>query len=249
MDVNFLKVHWKITIKETQEVIECSDKDLDKKAPSNNGFNPFEIVIGKEKLFKKLEEAISKNLKTKDYFNVELSSEDSYGRKNAKMIETIPLREFTKQKINPYPGAVLDFGGISGKVLFIGSGRVTVDFNHPLASKSLIYDVKIIEEIKDAMGKVNVLIAPYKGAIKDLKVNLDGEKLVFESKTDLKEAFKELEAEIKELVTEVKEVEYVKTEVKKPAKTTKKVTVKKSSTDESENSKEDSTEDVNENNN
>lgn len=227
MSVNFLKLHWKITVKQTGEVIECSDKDLYANAPSNNDFKPFEVVIGKEKLFKKLEEAIQKNINSKDYFKVELAAEEAYGKKNPKMLETIPLREFTKQKINPYPGAVLDFGGISGKVLFIGSGRVTVDFNHPLSSKNLEYEVKIVDEIKEALDQVNVLVAPYKNAIKDLKVNLENGKLTLESKTDIKQSFAEVEKEIKELVKDVKEIEYKKTEVKKPVKSAKKVTTKK----------------------
>lgn len=246
MSVNFLKLHWMVKVKETGDIIECSDKEKYDKAPATNDFKPFEVMIGKEKLFPKLEKAISKNLKSKDYFTVELTSDEAYGKKNAKMIETIPLREFTKQKINPYPGTVLDFGGLQGKILYVGSGRVTVDFNHPLAGKGLIYEVKVVDEIKDPLKKAEVLLAPYKNAVKDMDVSIDGDKLIIKSKMDLEQSLADVISEIKENVKEIKDVSVEKKETAKKSRgpssktesASKKDSAKKTSAKKSESKKE-----------
>jgi peptidylprolyl isomerase len=41
----------------------------------------------------------------------------------------------------------------------IGAGRVQVDYNHPLAGRKIVYDVKVNEIIEDEKAKVKALIS------------------------------------------------------------------------------------------
>jgi FKBP-type peptidyl-prolyl cis-trans isomerase 2 len=47
--------------------------------------------------------------------------------------------------MTPYPGMIVSVNRLRGKVLSVSGGRVRVDFNHPLAGKTLRFDVEVVE--------------------------------------------------------------------------------------------------------
>ncbi|MDK2854686.1 MAG: hypothetical protein PWQ92_1580 [Thermococcaceae archaeon] len=47
---------------------------------------------------------------------------------------------------------------LKGRIISVSSGRVRVDFNHPYAGKTVIYEVEILEKIDDPIEKVKALI-------------------------------------------------------------------------------------------
>jgi len=51
--------------------------------------------------------------------------------------------------------------GHEGRVQSIDGGRVRVDFNHELAGKTIEYDIKVKEIIKDEVEKVKSMIQLY----------------------------------------------------------------------------------------
>ena len=51
-----------------------------------------------------------------------------------------------------------NFDGRIGKVISVSGGRILVDFNHPLAGKKLIYDIKILKKIEDQNEKTKSFI-------------------------------------------------------------------------------------------
>lgn len=50
---------------------------------------------------------------------------------------------------------------VSGRVMSVSGGRITVDFNHPLAGKELEYDLEITEQIKDENKQVKAILELY----------------------------------------------------------------------------------------
>jgi peptidylprolyl isomerase/FKBP-type peptidyl-prolyl cis-trans isomerase SlyD len=48
-----------------------------------------------------------------------------------------------------------------GRVLSVSGGRVRVDFNHPLAGKTLIYDLEIKEKVENVDEKIKSIIKIY----------------------------------------------------------------------------------------
>ena len=151
------------------------------------------IPIGKGEVIKGMDEELLKH-KVGDEFEFDIPPEKGYGKRNPSLIQIIPLGELLKHNVNPRPGLVLNINGVLGKVLSVSGGRVTIDFNHPLAGKVLHYKVKIKKEIKDEKEKI-------KGTIKtltDKDVNVeekDGKFYVkgeIENKDLMKEKIKEL---------------------------------------------------------
>jgi len=53
----------------------------------------------------------------------------------------------------------VEIRGERGTVISVGSGRVIVDFNHPLAGRDLVFKVKLVKVIKSDEEKVRALFA------------------------------------------------------------------------------------------
>ncbi|MEM4213210.1 MAG: peptidylprolyl isomerase, partial [Thermoplasmatales archaeon] len=58
----------------------------------------------------------------------------------------------------PEPGMTVRIGDKYGKILTVTAGRVVIDFNHPLAGKSIKYKYKIIEKIEGDENKIRSII-------------------------------------------------------------------------------------------
>lgn len=64
---------------------------------------------------------------------------------------------FDQQKIEPKQGMVVDFGTMKGRIQSTTGGRVRVDFNNPLAGKTLKYDLEVVEKIESAEDKIRAI--------------------------------------------------------------------------------------------
>ena len=83
---------------------------------------------------------------------------DGFGQRKADMVKTVNSKVFGDGNVDPRPGMIVDFSGLKGRVQSVSSGRVTVDFNNPLAGKKLIYDVEMKEKIEKADEQIKSLL-------------------------------------------------------------------------------------------
>ena len=79
---------------------------------------------------------------------VSVGAKDAYGEFDPEQIVDIPLDEFPEE-ICVEPGVELEMKDQDDDMLFarivsVGKSRAKLDFNHPLAGKQLIFDVKIV---------------------------------------------------------------------------------------------------------
>jgi len=70
----------------------------------------------------------------------------------------IPAARFRRQEVRPYPGAEIEIEGRSAIVRAVGAGRVQVDFNPPLAGKTLVYELVVKKTIVEREEKVRALL-------------------------------------------------------------------------------------------
>ncbi|MFP4403703.1 MAG: peptidylprolyl isomerase [Candidatus Woesearchaeota archaeon] len=194
----------------------AKENNLDTK---NNQFKPITVILGQNQLVKGLEDDMIGKEINKDYV-VEIVPENGFGKKSAKLIKLIPTKVFYKQKINPVPGLQVNIDNSVGIVKTVTGGRTLVDFNHPLSSKDLIYEYKIIKIITDITEKAkkyvqNVLGIPCDVTFLDNKLTL---KVNFPLNKEIKDKISE---SIKEVISEIKEVDFVENQEKKTNKTIK----------------------------
>ena len=120
-------------------------------------YAPMAYIVGSEKVFKPLDEAIT-NAEIGKEVTLEIASADAAGPRDPKLVETYPIREFYKKQINPYPGLDVQLGDRAGVVMSAGAGRVKVDFNKPLAGKDLAYTFTVTEVVTDNEEKAKAIV-------------------------------------------------------------------------------------------
>ncbi|MCX6815898.1 MAG: hypothetical protein NT120_03535 [Candidatus Aenigmarchaeota archaeon] len=72
----------------------------------------------------------------------------------ARKEKVVPEKMFKDQKVEIKQGMVVDFGSTKGRIQSVAAGRVTVDFNNPLAGKVLKYDVEVLSKVEETAEKI-----------------------------------------------------------------------------------------------
>ena len=137
-------------------------------------YSPMTVIVGSGFLVEGLEEdLIGKRAGHKG--KVEVPPEKGFGDRSLDAIEIIPAKKF-EGKVEP--GKMVDFEGRIGVIESVAGGRVKVDYNEPLAGKTLIYDYKIESVIRDRKEKIEALLHGYvsedaKFELKDDTIRID----------------------------------------------------------------------------
>lgn len=113
---------------------------------SNFDRSPVSFEVGDGKLLPGFESRLY-GLSAGDEASFEIPADDAFGPHNEDNIQRFDLDQFANAE-ELEPGLVLNFtdaakGEVPGVIQAIDEEKVEVDFNHPLAGRSLIFDVKI----------------------------------------------------------------------------------------------------------
>lgn len=120
------------------------------------GFAPIIACAGQGHLLPGLDrQLVGKSL---GKHTITVSAEEGFGKKDAKLLQLIPMKIFKAQGMRPMPGLQINVDNQIGTVRTVSGGRVIVDFNHPLASKELVYDVDIKRKVTDQQEKVESML-------------------------------------------------------------------------------------------
>ncbi|MFP4655937.1 MAG: FKBP-type peptidyl-prolyl cis-trans isomerase [Methanohalobium sp.] len=92
---------------------------------------------------------------------VDIPPEKAFGEHDPKLVESHSITKFQDRKA--YPGMEAQIDNRKGVVTKVIGRRVRVDFNHPLAGKTVTYDYTIDKKIEDADEKLQGLLALYTG--------------------------------------------------------------------------------------
>lgn len=200
-------------------VFDTSQEDVAKKEGIFNPkvkYSPLVACVGQRQIIQGLDEGlIDKEVGKESEFVI--PSEKGYGKRDAKLIRTVPMATFTKNKINPYPGMTVNAEGMMGVIKSVSGGRVMVDFNHPLAGRELVFNVKIIKIISDVKEKIKNLVSYSLFMREDMyKFEVKEGKLMFETSKDIPDFLKKnFENKVMEVIKDIKSIEFIKTEEKK----------------------------------
>ncbi|MCD6487691.1 MAG: FKBP-type peptidyl-prolyl cis-trans isomerase [Desulfurococcales archaeon] len=158
---DFVLIEYTVRVKETGNIIDTTIGELAKREgiyESSRLYGPMLVVINRGWILKSLEEAL-KEMDVGEEKEIELPPEKAYGPRDPYKVKVFSIREFRRRGINVRVGDVIDFGGATGIVKSITGGRVTVDFNHPLAGKTLVYKVRIVKKLENILEKTKALVS------------------------------------------------------------------------------------------
>lgn len=195
---------------DTGEVFDLTSETIAKEEGIYNpkyAYQPIPVVVGEGFVVKGLDEAIE-SMNVGEEKEVSVSPEKAFGSRDPKLVKLIPESEFHKQQIDPQPGMVFDMQGFKGRIQSVSSGRVRVDFNNPLAGRTLTYKLKIIEKVEKTEEKVRSLIQFWTGIDSEIKLN---GKTAEATVTEGRDMPQDLQRQISDIITKyVPQVEEVK---------------------------------------
>jgi FKBP-type peptidyl-prolyl cis-trans isomerase SlyD len=102
--------------------------------------------------------------------HVTLPPADAYGERDPGLVRVVPLNVFTANRLNPFPGMVVDLDGMPARVQSVSGGRVRVDFNHELAGKTLEFDIEVRDVLKERDAKIRALADTFFGKNADVEI-------------------------------------------------------------------------------
>jgi peptidylprolyl isomerase len=90
--------------------------------------------------------------------SVEIPPDKAFGPRDPEKVKRVALRHLTAKGIDPAIGMRIEYGGKNATIRAIGAGRVLLDFNPPLAGKTLIYEVTVQKKLEANEEKIAALI-------------------------------------------------------------------------------------------
>lgn len=145
-DKDFIRIKYSGKVKESGQALDSGDN--------------VPVIVGAGYVIKGIDEAL-KEMSIGEKRTIEIQPEKAFGPRDPKLIKLISISEFRRHGTKPAPGMFFTADNLRGRVLSVSSGRVTVDFNHPLAGKILIYDLEIKEKIEKPEEKIKAIIEFY----------------------------------------------------------------------------------------
>jgi len=182
---NFILINYTAKVKETNEVFDTTIEETSKKEHLHKEgeiYEPKLIVIGEGWVLKILDESLA-TMEINKAQSVEIPPEKGFGPRDPEKIKRISLKQLLAKDIhNPTIGMRIEYGGKNATIRSIGAGRVLLDFNPPLAGRTLIYDVTVNKKLETNEERIAALIhrripvveeAKFKLAIQEKVLTID----------------------------------------------------------------------------
>lgn len=157
---DFILIDYTAKVKETGEVFDTTIEEIAKKErlyKEGEIYEPKLIVVGEGWVLKALDESFL-NMEVGKTSSVEIPPEKAFGERDSEKVKRVSLRHLTSKGITPSIGMRVEHDGKMATVRAIGAGRVLLDFNPPLAGKTLVYEVTVRKKLKTAKEKIAALI-------------------------------------------------------------------------------------------
>ena len=197
---DFIEIEFTGKVKEGEIFDSNIKKDLEKIHQGHDHpveSKPFIFCLGEHMFLDGLDNFLIGKPNEPDTYEIELGPEKAFGKRNPALVQMIPMRIFREHGTNPIPGTLLNFDGRIGKALTVSGGRVMVDFNNPLAGKTVIYRINVkrkVEDINEKIKAVNEFLfkRDFKFEVKEKKLIIEADKQFTKIIELFKDKFKEI---------------------------------------------------------
>lgn len=171
---DFILIDYTGKVKETDDVFTTTIEAVAQKEglyKTGEVYEPELVIVGEGWVLKALDDSLL-NFKAGKTGYVEIPPEKAFGHRDPEKIKRVPLRRLTARGITPRLGMRVEIDGKSAIVRTIGSGRIQLDYNLPLAGKTLSYELTIQKKLTNKSEKLAALIHRRISTIDIKKFNL-----------------------------------------------------------------------------
>ena len=176
-----IHVDYELYNEESGTIIETTREEVAKEHDvhqEGRTYSPMVCIVGGGMLISGFEEALAQ-AKADEEIECIIAPEDAYGAKDSELVETISIDKLLQTVKDPkslYVGAPLTIDGKQGQISYIAAGRARIDYNHPMAGKTLKYSFKIVAVVEGKEEKVTALLESNTGHT-DFGVEFTGDDL------------------------------------------------------------------------
>ncbi len=206
---DFIEIDYTGKFADDKEVFDTTKEDVAKAndlydPDSKAKFKSMIVCVGQGQVIQGLDTALV-DKKVSDEFTVEIKPEEGFGKKDAKLIQLVSANEFKKQNVRPMVGLSVNIDDSMGIIRSVSGGRVIIDFNHPFASKDLIYEVKILRKIEDKTEQIKIITKSFFNIESEVKIDNNKAEVKLKIPANIpKESFND---EIKKVISDkIKEI-------------------------------------------
>jgi len=157
---DFILIDYVARVKETNEIFDTTTEEVAKKErlyKEGEIYEPRLVIVGEGWVLKPLDEGLP-NFEPNKTAPVEIPPDKAFGPRDPEKVKLVPLRRLTARGITPKLGMRLEYDGKLATVRTMGSGRVQLDFNPPLAGKTLVYEVTVTKKLETKAEKIAALL-------------------------------------------------------------------------------------------
>ncbi len=165
---------WTVNPNGTQTLFDTTHDEVAKKEgkfDEKKVYMEVPVVIGRGRLFEGLEQALLES-KPGEQKEVLIPPEKGAGARDPRLVELRTEREFLRQEIDPEVGMEVSISGKHGIVTAVSAGRIRVDFNNPLAGKTLKYVFRVMRKAKTPEERMRAVIDIDYGLGDQFKIHL-----------------------------------------------------------------------------
>lgn len=151
-----------------RSVFETTDEKLALESgihSSASKYGPRLVIVGKGAMIAGLEDVVPA-LEIGAARDIAVPADKGFGQRHAELVRVMPQKEFERHGVRASNGMMVTIDGVPALVKSASSGRVMLDFNHPLAGQDLDYSVKLLEVITDPAKKAQALAEQFDAQIK-----------------------------------------------------------------------------------
>lgn len=171
---DFILINYVAKVKEEDKVIDTNIEEEAKKAgiyDENKVYEPKLVIVGEGWVIKGLDEALEK-FEVGEEKELEIPPEKAFGVRDPKKVRVIPAKELSHRGIIPRVNMRVEVNGKTAIIRSVGGGRVVLDFNHPLAGKTIVYKVKVIKKIETIEDKIRELVHRWLPGVNREKISI-----------------------------------------------------------------------------
>lgn len=174
---DIIHIDYDLWIKDDDILYETTHQELAEEngiTDENARYEPIPLIVDEGKSVKGLYDSLLTAEVGKEY-ELEVPPEEGLGMRDPKLVEWHMMNEIRRQKLEPVVGEQITIKDKSGKersgiVTMVSPRRVRVDYNNPLAGKTLKYKYKIETKADSPEDKVSTILEIDFGRKEDFEV-------------------------------------------------------------------------------
>lgn len=109
-------------------------------------YRPLEIKVGAAQVIRGFDNALL-GMEVGEEKEIKIAPDDAYGDKRPELVQNLPRELFLQNNITPEEGMRLNTSQGIAEIVKVSGDDVTLDFNHPLAGKTICFEIKV-EDLK-----------------------------------------------------------------------------------------------------